>query len=679
MAIEKEILGLEVVVEGLKKFQADMDKTDKAVGESAGRWGKLGGAAQGAGKILSNVAKVGLAAVATGAAAAVAGVGALVVGIGKLALEAAPIQGVKNAFEGLTESFEGGSAAMLAALKESSAGMITNRDLMMSFNTAAQLVSKDFAKQLPDAMQYLSKVAAATGQDMGYMMDSMVRGVGRLSPMILDNLGIQVDLTEATAAYAKELGVEASELTKTQQQAALMNQVLAKLAINTADMPDATGSAAATMAELKATIQDTKDAIGMAFLPALQELMKPLAELAQDLGPQIIAWAREAGIWLGENLPPAIESVRMGLAEIGQFITETAIPAFEAIVGWLKENFEPILAGLAAILLVVVVPAFIAWASAAISAAVATIAALAPVLVPILAIGAVVGLLAQAWKKDWGGIQTKARRVADALKEYWEEVMYPALLKVWEFIKDNVVPIWEKLVLFFQEDVARALAEMRRLWEEVVYPALLMVWEFIQDSVIPIFEVLIEIIEIMLVNAVEYFIEIWNEKFKPMLKALWEFIKEKVIPILESMWSWIKEKLGVAIEWLTETVLPPLVRAFEILKGILEKVHKWLEMVRDVLKSIKIPRDLEEHSPSALEQSFQNAANIMKQLAEVELPKLAASFNMLGTAAAPVTGAVGGGGGDTYTTTYNNYLTTTTPMTSGTLAMEFADMTMATR
>jgi len=172
----------------------------------------------------------------------------------------------------------------------------------------------------------------------------------------------------------------------------------------------------------------------------------------------------------------------------------------------------------------------------------------------------------------------------------------------------------------------------------------------------------------------------WEEKLYPALKKIWEFIKEKVIPILSSMWSWIKEKLGVAIEWLTETVLPPLVKAFGILKGILEKVHKWLEMVKDVLSQIKVPKDLEQGFPSAFEQSFQAAADILKQMAETELPKLAASFKMLGAAASPVMGAVSGGGdggGDSYTYNYN--LSTTSTVGSGTLAMEFADMAMATR
>ncbi|MCZ2112802.1 MAG: hypothetical protein LC131_02945, partial [Anaerolineae bacterium] len=115
----------------------------------------------------------------------------------KLASDAAAIPGITSSFEALTGSLAGGSSAMLAALQDASGGLISNTDLMKSYNQAASLVGKEFAESLPEAMGYLSKVSAATGESMDYMLDSIVKGVGRLSPMILDNLGIQVNLIEA--------------------------------------------------------------------------------------------------------------------------------------------------------------------------------------------------------------------------------------------------------------------------------------------------------------------------------------------------------------------------------------------------------------------------------------------------------------------------------------------------
>jgi len=207
--------------------------------------------------------------------------------------------------------------------------MITNADAMASFNQAAQLVSDEFALQLPEAMGYLSKVSAATGEDVGFMLDSMVKGVGRLSPMILDNLGIQVNLTEANEAYAAQLGISASELTKSQQQTALMNQVMEKLSQNTAAMPEVTGTAAAAWGSFQTTLTDTKDTIGLALLPVVTPLLQAFSDLAAKI------------------LPP-----------LATFITEKLIPAITSLVNWFKAEIAPRLQETGKILRETLQPAF---------------------------------------------------------------------------------------------------------------------------------------------------------------------------------------------------------------------------------------------------------------------------------------------------------------------------------
>ena len=179
----------------------------------------VGGGLRDLGSKAGKIAAVGLAAAAAGLIAV--GVGAI-----KLAADAAPLQGVMDGFEGLATAAGVGGDAMLEALQKGSQGMITNRDLMMSFNKASQLVGQDFAVKLPDAMQYLSKVAAATGEDMGFMMDSLVTGVGRLSPMILDNLGMIIKLTDVYDTFATGLGKTRKELTTVEKQTALVNEVM---------------------------------------------------------------------------------------------------------------------------------------------------------------------------------------------------------------------------------------------------------------------------------------------------------------------------------------------------------------------------------------------------------------------------------------------------------------------
>ena len=203
-----------------------------------------------------------------GLGAAMAGIASLAVikQVARAGLELAKIgaqaESVSRAFEGLGGSIE--------ALREGSLGLISDVDLMKQFNTAAQLVSKTFAEDLPEAMGFVSKVAAATGQSMSFMMDSLVRGVGRMSPLILDNLGIQVDLAAATKRSAEMFGVQADELSKAQQQAGLMAEVMDKLRENTAAMPEIAGSAAAGFGGMGAEIGNLRIELGLLLLEFTQ-------------------------------------------------------------------------------------------------------------------------------------------------------------------------------------------------------------------------------------------------------------------------------------------------------------------------------------------------------------------------------------------------------------------------
>jgi hypothetical protein len=283
----------------LDKLDGDLKQAHGTVDSAVGKMVRLAGK----GFTLMGTAAVAGIGVATGAVAGLAAT------LGKLAIDAAPVEGISSAFDGLAESAGRGADEMLDALQRGSAGMVSQRDLMLSFNKAAQLVSTDFATQLPEAMGYLSKVAAATGQNMDYLMNSLVTGVGRVSPMILDNLGIQVSLADATARAAAMYGVEEAALTKAQQQAGLMAVVLERLEANTAAMPDTTESAAAKLAQMRARVRDVKDEIGLAFLPTLTTLLGVVGDLADRFLPPLLNIIEELGLKVATGAEAVAEFV----------------------------------------------------------------------------------------------------------------------------------------------------------------------------------------------------------------------------------------------------------------------------------------------------------------------------------------------------------------------------------
>ena len=89
---------------------------------------------------------------------------------------------------------------------------------------------------LPGLMEQAAKTSLRTGESVEFLIQSAVKGVARLSPAIIDNLGLQVSLTEATEVAAKSMGVQASAVDDTAKKAGMLSLVLRELGKQNADI-----------------------------------------------------------------------------------------------------------------------------------------------------------------------------------------------------------------------------------------------------------------------------------------------------------------------------------------------------------------------------------------------------------------------------------------------------------
>ena len=97
---------------------------------------------------------------------------------------ASKTEGVKRAFDRL------GMPSLMNDLKTATRGAVSEFDLMKSAVSA-----NNFKIPLENLSSYLSfatRRAEETGQSVDYLVDSIIMGIGRKSPMILDNLGISI-------------------------------------------------------------------------------------------------------------------------------------------------------------------------------------------------------------------------------------------------------------------------------------------------------------------------------------------------------------------------------------------------------------------------------------------------------------------------------------------------------
>lgn len=242
----------------LKKVQSDIAGLDKAAGNAAGGLGTLGKALGAAG------------IVAFGAQVAAA--------TGELAKMGAQSLALKNSFEAI-----GGSTAMLEQLRQASRGMISDTDLMLAANKSMLLGVADTADEMSKLLQIAAARGRAMGLDVSTAFGDIVTGLGRMSPLILDNLGITVNLEQANADYAATLGKTAKALTDAERKQALVNAVIASSAGILDNANNAAGNLATDgFAQLDTAWSNFTTALGESLAPALSARAGELAQFVKD-------------------------------------------------------------------------------------------------------------------------------------------------------------------------------------------------------------------------------------------------------------------------------------------------------------------------------------------------------------------------------------------------------------
>jgi hypothetical protein len=114
---------------------------------------------------------------------------------------AAKAEGVERAFKRI------GSPELLQDLRRATRGTVTDLELMQNSVKASNF--KIPLEQLGRLFQFAQARARETGESVDYLVDSIILGIGRKSPLILDNLGISaVELRKRL----KGVGVEAANV-----------------------------------------------------------------------------------------------------------------------------------------------------------------------------------------------------------------------------------------------------------------------------------------------------------------------------------------------------------------------------------------------------------------------------------------------------------------------------------
>jgi len=671
-----EILGVQVVVEGMQKFLGEMKSADGAVDKTASGWSKAGGA-------ISSIAGTAFTAIAAGAVAAAAAIGVTAVAIAKLAIDAAPLQGIGSAFEAMSAK----AGVSLDALRTSANGTVSDFELMRMANVALTGAGEDFGKEfgqnLPKLLEAARAAAKATGQDVGFLFNSLVTGIKRGSPMLIDNTGLVLKLGEANQAMADKLGISVEELTAEQKQIAILNATLEAGDKMVAQFGGGQVTAAEQLAQFKAQIQNTKDQIGLAFLPVLQQVMTPLLALAVDALPKVVAGF--------ESLSAAVQPVFAILGQIKDafdtfsWAVSVGVDPLDALKLALQTAFGPDVAA--------TVMGFIDGVKGAIET-------LRPFIEAAIPMFQQVGdFIVQVWRDVVAFALPLIDQIASFFVEKigfivsWAQENLPLFQSYFEVGLANIKAVWDAVWPAIQLVVTEVWAVI----ETIINVALLAItaiitsvmqavtgdwegaWATIQSAAEAIWTAIWTGVETFISNVATALGTTMEE-----VQASWQSAWDNLVTIVSTIWDRIKTVVQNSIQTVKDFFANADwgVIGKNIVEGIANGISAAASSIADAAKNaaqaaLNAAKDfLGIHSPSSVfrEQIGRNmGAGIASGIADLA-PTINAQIRAV-TAPAGV-----GGGNSSSMSITNNYNLTTNAMTRpGGLSLEFAAMQMGSR
>jgi hypothetical protein len=202
-----------------------------------------------------------------------------------------------------------GNEMQLETLRKATRGLVSDLELMKVTVQAGNFGIP--IEQMGKLLEFATKRAAETGQSVDYLVESIVKGIGRKSPLILDNLGISaVRLKEKFGGVAIEA-----------QSIADVAQAVGDIAAEEmGKMGASVDTAADKMLRLTTTWENFKAKFGEAIAPAASGLLEGITNMLKA----------------GETMGPALNrlGVATGTAKPSDLVKPkaTAAPAIAPVV-----------------------------------------------------------------------------------------------------------------------------------------------------------------------------------------------------------------------------------------------------------------------------------------------------------------------------------------------------------
>ena len=222
-----------------------------------------------------------------------------------------------NMVKGLDQLGAAGGTALGSLSKrfvEATDGAVSLREAMeaVTKGSASGLADKDILRIATSAKQ----ASQALGVDMSDAVSRLTRGITKLEPELLDELGIFIRVDDAVGAYAKSVGKSASALTDFERRAAFANSALTQAEKKFGEIKLDTNPYTKLLAVVKDTSQSVLELVNVA--------LAPLVKLLASNPTALLTVLSGIGVLLVKQALPAIGEFRAGLRASAEQALETA-------------------------------------------------------------------------------------------------------------------------------------------------------------------------------------------------------------------------------------------------------------------------------------------------------------------------------------------------------------------
>lgn len=249
----------------IAKYKADLkdynSQIKKGTNQAEKDFEKVDESASGLGKTITKIGG------AIAAAFAVEKIASFTAEASKLAAQG---EGIRKAFERV------GDPQLLQGLRDATRGTVSDLELMKNAVKASNF--KIPLQELAKLFEFARRRAKETGESVQFLVESITTGIGRKSPLILDNLGI------SAVELKKKLNGVSLEASSIGDVAQVVGAIATEELKNMGDEADSTAD---KMAQLTASTENLKEALGTIANEAIGPLTAGLAGITQAIADEL--------------------------------------------------------------------------------------------------------------------------------------------------------------------------------------------------------------------------------------------------------------------------------------------------------------------------------------------------------------------------------------------------------